>query len=62
MLGTKTLDTPMDPNSKLFIDQREVLDNPEQYTRLVGNHNYLTITRSVIAFAVSVISRFMDSP
>ena len=52
----------MDPNTKLLPDQGELLEEPKQYRRLVGKLNYLTITRPVIAFAVSVISQFMSSP
>ena len=62
MLGSKPVDPPMDPNTKLLPDQGELLEDPEQYRRLVGKLNYLTVTRPDIAFAVSVISQFMSSP
>ena len=62
MLGSKPLDSPMDPNTKLLPDQGELLDDPGQYRRLVGKLNYLTVTRPDVAFAVSVISQFMDCP
>ena len=52
----------MDPNTKLLPNQGKLIDDPGQYRRLVGKLNYLTVTRPDIAFAVSVISQFMDWP
>jgi hypothetical protein len=52
----------MDPNVKLCVDQGELLHNPNQYCRLVGKLNYLTITRPDISFAVSLVSQFMSAP
>ncbi|KAJ7982478.1 Retrovirus-related pol polyprotein from transposon tnt 1-94 [Quillaja saponaria] len=54
MLDSKPVDTPMDPNTKLVPDEGELLTNPEQYRRLVGKLNYLTVTRPDIAFATSM--------
>jgi hypothetical protein len=62
LLGTKPVETPMDPNVKLYVDQGELLSNPDQYRRLVGKLNYLTITRPDISFAVSLVSQFMSAP
>ena len=45
LLGSKLVETPMDPNVKLYEDQEELLSNPERYRCLVGKLNYLTITR-----------------
>ena len=45
LLGSKPVETPMDPNVKLYEDQEELLSNPERYRCLVGKLNYLTITR-----------------
>ena len=56
MLTTKPLDTPMDHNSKLLLDQGDVLDDPGQYRRLVGKLSYLIVTQLDVAFAVSVIT------
>ena len=47
LLGSKPVKTPMDPNVKLYEDQGELLSIPERYHRLVGNLNYLTITRQI---------------
>ena len=62
LLGSKPMETPMDPNVKLYENQGELLSNPERYRRLVGKLNYLTITRLNISFAVSVLSQFMKDP
>lgn len=56
LLGSKLVETPMDPNVKLYEDQTELLSNPKRYHRLVGKLNYLIITRPDISFAVSVLS------
>jgi len=52
----------MDPNTKLLPNQGELIFDPEQYRRLVGKLNYLTVTRPDISFAVSVVSQFLNSP
>jgi len=62
LLGSKPMETPMEPNVKLYENQWEMLSNPERYCRLVGKLNYLTITRPDISFAVSVLSQFMKDP
>ncbi|PNX77125.1 retrovirus-related Pol polyprotein from transposon TNT 1-94 [Trifolium pratense] len=62
MLDCKPVDTPMDPNVKLIPNQGEPYPNPGQYRRLVGKLNYLTMTRPDLAFPVSVISQFLNSP
>ena len=62
LLGSKPVETPMDPNVKLYENQGELLSNPERYHRLVGKLNYLTITLLNISFAVSVLSQFMKDP
>ena len=56
------METPMDPNVKLYEDQGELLSNPKRYRRLVGKLNYLTITRPDISFVVSVLSQHMKDP
>ncbi|XP_027340768.1 uncharacterized protein LOC113854109 [Abrus precatorius] len=54
-MGAKSVDTPMDPNSKLLPSQGKPLSDPEKYRRLVGKLNYLTVTRPDISYAISVI-------
>ena len=62
LLGSKPMETPMDPNVVLYEDQGELLSNPERYRRLVSKLNYLTITRPNILFSISVLSQFMKDP
>ena len=62
LLGSKPVETPMDPNVKLYEDQGGLLSNPERYRCLVGKLNYLTITRPDISFAISVLSQFRKDP
>ena len=52
----------MDPSVKLLPDQGEPISDQGRYRRLVGKLNYLTVTGPDIAFAVSVVSQFMNSP
>ena len=54
LIGSKPMETPMDPNVKLYEDQGELLSNPERYRCLIGKLNYLTITGPDILLAVSV--------
>ena len=62
MMGCQPIDTPMDPNAKLLLGQKEPLSDPGRYRRLIENLNYLIVTRPNISFPVSVISQFMTSP
>ena len=62
LLGSKPMETPMDPNVKLYEDQGELLSNPERYYHLVGKLNYLTITHPDISFVISVLSHYMKDP
>lgn len=61
LLRARPVETPMDPNVKLCVDQGELLHNPDQYRRLVGRLNYLTITRPDISFAVNLVSQCMSA-
>jgi len=56
------VDSPMDVNSKHLPDQGKVLDNPRWYRRRVGKLNYLTLTRSYIAYPLSIVSQFLSPP
>ena len=40
----------------------ELFEDPERYRRLVRKLNYLTVTRTDIAYSVSVVSQYMSSP
>ena len=44
LMGSKLVDTPMDPNVKLCHDQRELITHLYNYRPLVGKLDYVTIT------------------
>ncbi|XP_047306358.1 uncharacterized mitochondrial protein AtMg00810-like [Impatiens glandulifera] len=54
--------TPLDVNPKLSRDEGTCLPDPRPYRALVGSLIYLTITSSDIAYAVGVVSRYMQEP
>jgi len=62
LMNSKFLHTLMDLNTKLLPYQGKPMSNPEQYRRLVGKLNYLTVTHPDISFAVTVVSQFLNSP
>ena len=62
MMESKPVDTTMDPNVKLFSNQRESSANLGRYCKLVGKLYYLMITWLDISFVVSVVSQFLDFP
>ncbi|EXC14221.1 Phosphoglucan, water dikinase [Morus notabilis] len=56
------LGTPIEPNLKLEAAAESEVVDCERYQRLVGRLIYMAHTRPDIAFAVSVVSQFMNSP
>ena len=54
--------TPVEPNLKLTKDHEGKKVNSTLYKQMVGSLMYLTATRPDIMYAVSLISRFMESP
>lgn len=54
--------TPLDVNPRLSRDEGTCLPDPRLYRALVGSLIYLTITRPDIAYAVGVVSRYMQEP
>jgi len=62
MLECRPIDFSMDPNSKLLLDQGELLHNSGRYRTLVDKLNNLTVTRPDIAYTVSVVSQFLSAP
>ena len=62
MIDCKPADTPMVQNLKLDIDPDGKSENKERYQKLVGKLIYLSHSRPDIAYAVSLVSRFMHSP
>ena len=61
MLGCRAAATPIDQNHKVTAQSGDLV-NKEKYQRLVGRLLYLCHTRPDIAFAVSVVSRYMHEP
>ncbi|XP_021971121.1 secreted RxLR effector protein 161-like [Helianthus annuus] len=62
MSDCKLEDIPMCPNEKYKIEDGEDRVNETKYRSLVGGLIYLTHTRPELAYAVGVLSRFMQSP
>jgi len=53
---------PMDPGTKLLKAEDEPEIDPTQYQKVVGCLRYLLQTRPDMAYAVGVVSRYMQSP
>ncbi|KAL0405896.1 UNVERIFIED_CONTAM: Retrovirus-related Pol polyprotein from transposon RE2 [Sesamum latifolium] len=62
LLGTKSVDTPMDSNPDFWNDDGKYLKDKTKYRRLVDKLIYLTVTRPDISFAIGLVSQFMDKP
>ncbi|GKA15748.1 putative RNA-directed DNA polymerase [Tanacetum coccineum] len=62
MLDCKPIDTPIEQNHGLTLLTYKAPTNKERYQKLVGKLIYLSHTRPDIAYAVSVVSRFMHAP
>ncbi|XP_057991224.1 uncharacterized mitochondrial protein AtMg00810-like [Hevea brasiliensis] len=59
-LGAKPCSALMTLTLQLLAGDSELFEDPERYRRLVGKLNYLTVTRSDIAYAVSVMPTGLD--
>lgn len=62
MQNVTHLKLPMDAALKLTPHKEEPLLEPTLYQRLVGKMIYLTITHPDIAFAVHILTQFMQQP
>ena len=51
-LGSKTVKCPMEHNSKLSMDEVELLNDPTMYRRMVGKLLYLTLTSPHLNYCV----------
>ena len=60
-IGAKPSNSPMIPNIKLGLEDRELVEDLERYRCLVGKLNYLTRTKLNIAFPIDVVSPFINS-
>lgn len=61
MDGAKPIATPT-CGDRLSISDGDPLHDPTEYRRLVGNLQYLSLTRPNIAYAVNSVCQFMHSP
>ncbi|KAK3031554.1 hypothetical protein RJ639_035467 [Escallonia herrerae] len=61
-LGRRPLDTPIEPNHRLAEFMEGEPTDKGMYQRLVEKLIYLSHTRPDIAYAVSVVSQFMQNP
>ena len=61
MLDCRPASTPIEPNHHIKADSGDPIDKG-QYQRLVGRLIYLSHTRPDIAYAVSIVSRYMHDP
>ncbi|XP_062099780.1 uncharacterized mitochondrial protein AtMg00810-like [Humulus lupulus] len=52
----------MEPNLKLSEDEGEVLEDPLVYRRIIGNLQYLTITRPDLSYSVNKLCQFLIAP
>lgn len=52
----------MVPNAPLMKDDGGSFDDPDKYRRLVGKLNDLTVTRSGIAFDVTIVTQLIFAP
>ena len=62
MLNCKSTHTPMNDNEKLVVDDETGMSSARYYKSIVGGLNCLSHTRPDIAYAISVVSRFMHGP
>lgn len=60
MLGCEPVNTLINPNSKLGLDDGEVFYDG-RYRRMVGKLIYLTVTWTDITFAMGVVSQYMHT-
>jgi hypothetical protein len=62
MVDSKPAKTPCSPNTRLSLNEGDVLSDPHGYRSLVGALHYLTFTRPDISFAVHQVCQYMSTP
>ena len=60
--NNKTVSTPLEYNAKLTPLNGEPISDATRYRQLVGILIYLTVTHPNISHAMSMVSKFMDTP
>ena len=61
MTSCKPTQTPMEQQLKLSKGSEDLISNPGQYRRLIGNLMYLTLSRPNITYAVHRLSQFLHN-
>ncbi|WZZ60344.1 hypothetical protein YC2023_060451 [Brassica napus] len=66
VLGGKIAKTPLEEGYKVLregeVEEKQLLEDPKLYRKMVGKLIYLTITRPDICFAVNQVSQHMQVP
>ena len=62
LTDSKTVDTPVEFNAHLTPSRGKPLSNSSLYRRLVGNLDYLTVTRPDISYVVHQVSQYLFAP
>ncbi|XP_015161264.1 uncharacterized mitochondrial protein AtMg00810-like [Solanum tuberosum] len=62
VLNCKVTTSPLDYTEKLKATDGKLLPDPTYYRKLVGKLNFLTNTRTDIAYSVQHLSQFMQTP
>lgn len=62
MLDCNPVQYPMDPNLQVHKDERGSAVDATEFKSMVGELRYLVHTRPDIAYAIGVISRYMERP
>lgn len=58
----KPVTTPLEPRNNLALSKAPLLNDHSSYRRLVGQLNYLTVTRFDLAYTVHILSQFLQTP
>ena len=62
MSECKPVSTPLEQNVKINSNNETKEVNGTLYRQLVGSINYLTTTRSYVAYSINILGQFMAKP
>ena len=62
LIDSKTVDTPVELNTRLTLSGGKPLSNPSLYKCLVGNLVYFIVTRPDISYVVHQVSQYLFAP